>query len=822
MLWTAGYAAACGAATLLHMHFWQAAVILLPALGVAGGLCWTRPYPDYSRMDETAREAAEDAVPGTRRVIWLNGLWDFRLARERRWRRVRIPSVWNVIPGLKQLEGKAVYRRLFTAPADWSLGRVFLNFRGVNYAADVSLNGRLVGRTEGGYLPFQFDVGERLRDERPKELEVTISNTLPADGTPNVAGWVNDGGIPGEVYLETTPQLYIESLFVTGHPDLKGRAEIDVQVRVENPELNPVNYRVEAFSPQGVRVYEHVVEGWTMQTLQHRFQVQFVSLWDTENPGLYRCRVSILDDGGDIAETVFGIRRAEFRGRDFHLNGRKMRLRGVTWTGTHPDTGSALTPERIREDLELAKAAGFNLVRFGPLPAPEKALELCDRMGLLVMEEAPVWKPVGDDMRQPGYQRNAQDRIRRLVQRDRNHACVIAWGLASEMDSSGEEAHWFVERLVGEARGSDGQFLYLSTHSPEEDVCADLVDFVAVTYGSQRHGGEKELAESLGRWAALRPEKPLIVFFTPIGGQKTDGARTPLWPEETQAAHVMEVLKMMEGDEDVTGWVLSSLCDYPDPSQFMGPTPFVRLHGLLTERREKKLAYAAVQSRLKEGKDLGIPEVRGQARASFVPFAMAGLLGVLGLVMLALHPRWALWLAMDPKSLVLDYGPAWRVLLFFGLFNALGWSVMLNHFFRVSPQNLTGSISMPFFTLISRVLRSQVLLFFCAYGVILSLWVLDTTLVGLVMPEKGFMEVLALTGALSMPDLVFMAPAFTRAPLWAVLAVFNVWKLYLAVVTLGVWGMLVYVLFVPVLLMAVSVYVMERRFRFLKYVKSMM
>ncbi|HOX29062.1 MAG TPA: hypothetical protein PLQ76_07930, partial [bacterium] len=312
LLWlTALPLAALGLSVLPNLLFWQCLVILLPAAMLMIGLAWTRPYPDFSAPDTIESTPIEDLSNPTRKVLWLNGPWEFRLDKEQRTRRIDVPRPWNTIRGLEYYNGAAVYRRLVKIPQAWSQGKIFLRCRGVNYRSVLSIDGRQIGSHEGGFTTFDFDLTEQLSDCGEHEIEMKVDNTLSATTVPNVVCWNNDGGIHREIYLETRNQVHINDAYILTDPDLKGRADIALMVKIHNPRLISHDYKIEIFSPQGALIHEYTIEGWTMQTLQHRIQLNFVSLWSPDNPVQYKCRIQVCEEGGDERSFLFGIRKIE-------------------------------------------------------------------------------------------------------------------------------------------------------------------------------------------------------------------------------------------------------------------------------------------------------------------------------------------------------------------------------------------------------------------------------------------------------------------------------------------------------------------------------
>jgi len=811
-------AAATALSALPHVLIWQSLVILFPLAVLLVGLAWTAPYAEFTETEPVESAPIEDVSNPSRKIMWLNGPWEFKLAGSRRMRRLDVPRPWNSVRGLKYYTGPAQYRRIVRIPEGWRQGAMFIRCRGANYRSVVSIDGRQIGTHEGGFTPFEFEITDRISDDREHEIQFDIDNTLTTTTVPNVVCWNNDGGITREVYIETRNPIHIDDVYLYPQPDLKGRAELALILKIHNPSLLPRDFRIEIFSPQGALIHEHKIESWTMQTLQHRLSINFVSLWSPENPALYRCRVSVCEEGGDERSFVFGIRSFEHGPNGFLLNGKPIRLRGITRIEETPKLGNTQTLAQIKRDLEAVKAAGFNTVRIGHFPAHTKTLEFCDKMGLMVLEEIPVWNALVIDFSDPGYQQSAEAQLRELILRDRNHPCVLAWGLANGIESDTNESKWFVERLAGLARGLDDRPVYITTSSPEHELCAELVDFIAVEVESKsfdKIDSRVEIAAQLG--------PPPILFHNGDQAYRAAGSRIAGAPgtEEHQAMFLQDFITKYDGRTDTAGWIISSLADYRDPSNFAGPNPFSRKNGLLRDDREPKLSYNVVSQLLREGKTSDI-EIR-RRRLPIMSFAkiLAVAWLIAGVVLFAFEPRHYINLIYNPRAFIQGYDNAWQVIFFMTIVTAINVAILIYRFFRAAPRKLLGSIDMPLIILISYIFRSEATLFIWSYLSIIWFWVFDTTLLNFFIPSLDTATLFAITAALSLPEIVLVFSSFFRVSLIAVLLAFNLWKIYLCYAALGALGTVSYVIIGPGAVFVAIVMVAEMKFHILKYVRSM-
>ena len=325
-----------------------------------------------------------------------------------------------------------------------------LRFGAVNYFAEVWLNGVAVGSHEGGETPFELDVTRALRNEAENLLAVRVVNpsNTPIDGMqlceiPNGNGRC-DGGIILPVELLCVPAVRIDDVFVQPNVATGG---IDVTVNVVNETGSAFNGNISGVAgpamsgdiADAVEIKAVFAKGESAHRLaltirQHR-------LWSLDDPQLYSVRVGLASPGGRRAmprhEKSVRCGFRDFRvGADgyFRLNGKRIFLRSVH-TGPYFPPGSPVTtatPAFSRRDMILAKACGFNVVRFIAGAALPEQLDLCDEIGLMIYEESLASWQLADS---PDMLRRYDQAQREMILRDRNHPCVTIWGLLNETNA---------------------------------------------------------------------------------------------------------------------------------------------------------------------------------------------------------------------------------------------------------------------------------------------------------------------------------------------------------------------------------------------------
>lgn len=322
----------------------------------------------------------------------LNGWWDYRIAEGN--------YIKKQIPYSDPPVGFAECRKQFQKQSG---RRAFLNFDGVTYAGEVTLNGVNLGIMQP-YSHYVYEITDIIKEEN--DLSVIISDTQVVFGP--AEGWENYSGIIRDVYVEYTEEAVIQD--VVWKAKIDGNCEVSVQA--DEGEI-----LVELQDPFGRIAYEGTAAN---------FKLEQPYLWSPEHPYLYKLCVKLLKDGIVVDENRqrVGIKELTADGRRFRLNGEPIFLVGVNRHDTWGDQGHILTEEQMWQDMRMIKDAGANYVRLVHYPHHKKILDIADELGLLVSEEPGLW---WSDMKNPEIVEGSLEVLKRTVLRDRNHVSVGFW-----------------------------------------------------------------------------------------------------------------------------------------------------------------------------------------------------------------------------------------------------------------------------------------------------------------------------------------------------------------------------------------------------------
>ena len=399
-----------------------------------------------------------------RQVINLNFGWEFRLNNEGEWRKVNLPHDFQieqpwVAPaadekadntdvaaniksrlssrGFKEM-GKGYYRYQLTPSADMKGKRILLDFGGIMYTGDVFLNGKRFGGTDYGYVGFEIDITNELKWDAANELAVVADTREP-----NNSRWYTGGGLFRDVKLIATSK----DLYFARHPlyiTTRENRFVNISAEFTNyTKAKAIDMNVKVMAPNGQVVYEgkstrqRNMPTRTLVNQVPEIEIQNPQLWDTETPNLYTVEATLLREDGtvaDVASAQFGIRTIEM-GPDYglKLNGKKVLLKGYANHHTLGALGAANYPRAIEKRLQLMKQFGINHIRTSHNPYSREFIELCDKYGILVVDELyDKWTRQHTGGR-VAFEQLWQYDVPEWVKRDRNSPSVVLWSLGNEL-----------------------------------------------------------------------------------------------------------------------------------------------------------------------------------------------------------------------------------------------------------------------------------------------------------------------------------------------------------------------------------------------------
>ena len=426
----------------------------------------------YRSREEALREDL------SKTVLDLDGEWDFRLlgspgevttgilrsTARRGWNRIPVPSNWTLHgyghphytnirmpfaldpPEVPAENPTGVYRRQVRIPASWRNRRLHLEVGGAESVLYVYLNGQPIGMGKDSRLPSEFDLTPHVKFGRDNLLTLVVVKWSDASYVEDQDQWWM-GGLFRSVCIRSAPKVHIADVGLTpelsddlsegrlhGNLRVRSHAGWDREVRLHGQLREPGEGRLVA------EVEDVLPQRQSYLDFEHReftftLPIKDPLLWNAEEPRLYTLLLELTcgrEREATCIRTAF--RSVTVKNGQVHLNGRPLHFHGVNRHEHDPDTGKALSRERMREDARLMKSLNINAVRTSHYPCDPYWYALCDEVGLYVIDEANIESHAFHNIlcKDPRYAAAFLERVKRMVIRDRNHPSILFWSLGNE------------------------------------------------------------------------------------------------------------------------------------------------------------------------------------------------------------------------------------------------------------------------------------------------------------------------------------------------------------------------------------------------------
>jgi beta-galactosidase len=369
------------------------------------------------------------------------------------WRTLNLPHDWSIEGKFSKdnpatPEGGALpggigwYRKTFTVPASSKNKLVYIDFDGVYQKSTVYVNGHQLGFRPNGYISFRYELTPYLNFGVTNTIAVKVDNSVQ----PN-SRWYSGSGIYRNVWLVTTNKVAVDhwGTYVTTPKVSAQSATVNLQIRIINPNKQNYSITTDIYDAAGKPVDDYGITSPknnvpdSLTVYKKELIVKNPVLWSVDHPYLYHVVTRIIGSDGKILDTyttTLGIRYFNFDAdKGFSLNGKHLKILGVC---DHHDLGSlgaAINTRALERQLQILKAMGCNAIRTSHNPPAPELLDLCDKMGFIVMDEAFdcwEWSKVKYDYHlyfKEWHKRDLEDQ----VLRDRNHPSVFIWSIGNEI-----------------------------------------------------------------------------------------------------------------------------------------------------------------------------------------------------------------------------------------------------------------------------------------------------------------------------------------------------------------------------------------------------
>jgi beta-galactosidase len=385
-----------------------------------------------------------------------------------RWSKISVPGNWTLAglgdlphytnvqmpwqgrpPSLPSTVATAVHRTTFSIAVPWKKRRTILHIGGAESVHMVYLNGEFIGYGTDSRLPSEYDISDALVSGK-NDLAIVVCRFSAQSHLEDQDQWWM-AGLHREVFLRSQAQIALNDAHVNAGVLKNGTGTLDIDVKVSVPAESTlqrgwmVRAQLETMSgkkvgpPRSSEVawfdMPYVFDGHVAKF--RKWKVDDIELWSAENPQRYRVVLELIDPNDKVTEVVSvvtGFRTVRISGNSLLINGKKVMIRGVNRHDHHPEKGKAVSVEDMRADLVLMKQHNVNAVRCSHYPNDSRLLDLCDELGLYVIDEANAESHAWNTSlcHDPLYRDTWMSRISRMVERDRNHPSIIMWSLGNE------------------------------------------------------------------------------------------------------------------------------------------------------------------------------------------------------------------------------------------------------------------------------------------------------------------------------------------------------------------------------------------------------
>jgi beta-galactosidase len=370
------------------------------------------------------------------------------------------------------------YRTTFNIPSSWKGDRIFIRFEKVASASFVWVNGQEVGYNEGAQEPAEYDITKYVKPGRNTVavLVLKYSDGFYMEGQ----DYWRLAGIFDDVTVFATPQARIwDWQVITDFDKTYTDSDLSLKVDVKAYDIQASDYTLSAeVSYKGNQVasmnkHISVSKGGNTQ-VDFRTTVAAPKKWTAETPDLYDLKMTLKDNAGKVVDEVvkrIGFKKTEIIDGVFYLNGEPIKINAQCTHMQHPELGHAMDEATIRKDMEILKQFNFNAVRTSHYPPVNEYLELADEYGLYIIDEAGVEAHATEYISNiPDFIPMYQERVRRMVLRDRNYACVLFWSAGNE---SGEGPN--ITEVVKEGRKYDPTRYWMYGGNAPKHAAEDIV-----------------------------------------------------------------------------------------------------------------------------------------------------------------------------------------------------------------------------------------------------------------------------------------------------------------------------------------------------------
>ncbi len=574
----------------------------------------------------------------------MNGKWDISLDEGNIYSEIIVPNCYT-------FEGVVSYKRNFIIP-DSILNKYcfILITEGINYESEIRINNIFVTKTIGGARSFTIPIdGNIIKNNN--EIFIKVNNLLNNTYTIPLANQINYtrnyGGINKDIYLIAVPKVYVfESL-------VSYKFESDNTIHLTNAiELNSENYsslkepnkeiliKTKLYKLNSNEIVAEstpvklTIEDYQTVNVSNELIIKNINLWSPDNPELYEIKTIIQNSSNKTIDELsreIGFTNIKIKTENILLNGKVTILNGINYYEDSPKFGNALDYSEVENDLKRIKEYGFNCIRIPGKSAHPFVINICNRIGLFVMQEIPFNEVPEKILGENNYLQFAIDYLESIIKRDKNSPAILCWGIGNNFDVTCNSAVEYVKNIKIATSKLDSRQIYYTTRNIKNDLCSEIIDIKGINFSTNNIEKIQKITDEIK--SVRKPNQS--IFISSYGICINNINRNGFGDKksvEAQAKFISESYKIVS--KSFFANFISSYSDWnsilPLNSQ-LNENPYLKTEGIFDFYREPKTTATIIKRVINNQGFQKIPEGSGEImyKDNYFIFIITGLVSII-------------------------------------------------------------------------------------------------------------------------------------------------------------------------------------------------
>jgi beta-galactosidase len=573
-----------------------------------------------------------------RKLINLNGDWNASSPEQQIVANVQVPFCYD-------FKGKITCSRTFNAEIENPNSYNYvLCCDGINYQCEITINGRFILKHEGGFTSFSATIQEGTIKETGNTIEVKIDNsldyskTLPLRNLTNMPK--NYGGIYRDIYILAVPKVFVKGVNVSTEIDINFTADLKNTITVSATDISNLKgiptedkkftIKTELVDTAGnVKATSNetsftISDNSTIQ-VENKFSLTSPLFWSPDYPYLYTLRVTIYSGQNviDIYKCDFGLYEFSQRSNSFIINRSEIKFKGINYVEEFPGKGISGSYDDVERDIKNFKSLGCNIIKVWGRPASPYLVNLCNRYGILVLEELSVFNVPSKILSSENFISLADNQLNEMVLGHKNNPCIFAYGLGNDFDVTNERTKTYVSKLAEDCRKLDSRLRYYSTKIYQNDICRELVDMTGLNF----YDNDLKILKEILSDTKLKKEKIFISNYGRVINPNNNSGYSDPNSVEAESKYIVDLFKI-EKSSFLLGSFYSAYADWnadaPNLKSFDPNNQYMRTSGLYSFYRDMRSPAVILRKHFME-EDIPNLNIGTYSREAPVLFVFIGL-----------------------------------------------------------------------------------------------------------------------------------------------------------------------------------------------------